>query len=79
MVGLREAQPPLDKLEFQTVETCEIRMEPSLLCCDLKDMGTQWLNIHSTTCQTNPLILPPFVVLAGFPLARTKAGGNSPK
>lgn len=35
--GLREAQPPLDKLELQTVETCEIRMEPSLLRCDLKD------------------------------------------
>lgn len=34
---LREAQPPLDKLEFQTVETCEIRMEPSLLRCYLKD------------------------------------------
>lgn len=34
---LCEAQPPLDKLELQTVETCEIRMEPSLLRCDLKD------------------------------------------
>lgn len=32
--GLREAQPPLDKLELQT---CEIRMEPCLLRCDLKD------------------------------------------
>lgn len=35
--GLRKAQPPLDKFELQTVETCEIRMEPCLLCCDLKD------------------------------------------
>lgn len=35
--GLREAETPLDKLELQTVETCEIRMEPSLLHCDLKD------------------------------------------
>lgn len=35
--GLREAQPPLDKLELQTVETCEIRMEPSLLRCDMRD------------------------------------------
>lgn len=34
---VRETQTPLDKLELQTVETCEIRMEPSLLYCDLKD------------------------------------------
>lgn len=32
--GVRETQTPLDKLELQTVE---IRMEPSLLYCDLKD------------------------------------------
>lgn len=37
MGGLWEAQPPLDKLELQTVETREIRMEPCLLCLDLED------------------------------------------
>lgn len=37
MGWLREARPPLDKLELQTVETCEIRMEPSLLGCDPED------------------------------------------
>lgn len=31
MGWLRAARPPLDKLELQTVETFEIRMEPSLL------------------------------------------------
>ena len=57
--GLREAQPPLDKLELQTVETCEIRMEPSLLRCDLEDRGTQRLAVHSAASQTSPLILTP--------------------
>lgn len=37
MGWLREARPPLDKLELQTVETCEIRMEPSLQGCDPED------------------------------------------
>lgn len=36
-VATRGLTPPPDKLELQTVETCEIRMEPSLRGWDLRD------------------------------------------
>lgn len=62
--------PLLDKLELQTVEACEIRMEPSLLCCDPEDReGSDAFSLSS----------PFFVVLICFCLARSKAGGNEPK
>lgn len=53
MGWLREARPPLDKLELQTVETCEIRMEPSLLRCDLEDGAGSGSPV---TAQTNPML-----------------------
>lgn len=48
----REARPPLDKLELQTVETCEIRMEPRLLPCDPEDGA-------AVGVQTNPDAVSP--------------------
>lgn len=65
-----EARPPLDKLELQTVETREIRMEPSLLGCDPED---------GEGSDASSLSSPFFVVLICFCLARSKAGGNEPK
>lgn len=61
MGWLREARPPLDKLELQTVETCEIRMEPSLLRCDPEDGagGGSAVRVQTNPDAVSPPPLPP--------------------
>lgn len=66
MGGLREAQPPLDKLELQTVETCEIRMEPSLLRCDLKDRARSGSPSAVQLPRQTPSFCPPLPLLFWF-------------
>lgn len=79
MGGLCEAQPPLDKLELQTVETREIRMEPCLLCLDLEDRACSGSSSTVQLPRQTPYFCPPFVVLTCFSLTRPKARGNSPQ
>lgn len=66
--GVAGAQPPLDKLELQTVETCEIRMEPSLLRCDLRDrVHSGWSStVQLTTSHRSSLIPSSFVSVFFF-------------
>lgn len=66
--GHERLNPPLDKLELQTVETCEIRMEPSLRGCDLKDCAGSGslftVRLPRQTPESAPAL--PFVVLILF-------------
>lgn len=67
VMGLREGEAPsscLDKPKSQNVETCEIRMEPSLLDCDLRDTRARnELAVRSPASQGNLTILFGFVFL----------------
>lgn len=68
----QEAQPPLDKLKLQTVETCEIRMEPSLLHHDLKDRALSGRQVHSNNPGKPPDSAPPLLFCFAFPQSHLK-------